>query len=118
MGPSFPHQVTIKTPGSPRTDPVTRNQIPGAATTATSRAYLAARPVSELRAQFEVAAEQSTTVGMYDLMLPPGTVLTTDSIIRDEAGMSYVVSGRPVSRPHRNPRYVAASVRLISDLQR
>jgi hypothetical protein len=118
MAPNFPHKVTITTPGPPRHDPVTHNELPGTPTVLLSRAYLAARPVTELRSQFEVTATQSTTVSMFDLLLPPGTPIKPTSEVTDEAGLDYVVMGKPVSRPHRHPQFVAASLRLISDLQR
>lgn len=97
---------------------MTHNELPGAPTVLQTRAYLAARPVTELRSQFEVTAGQNTTVSMFDLLLPAGTPIQSNSSVTDEAGLDYVVMGRPVSRPHRNPVFVAASLRLISDLQR
>jgi hypothetical protein len=74
--------------------------------------------VTELRSQFEVTAGQNTTVSMFDLLLPPGTPIHPNSEVTDEAGLDYVVMGKPVSRPHKHPVFVAASLRLISDLQR
>lgn len=117
MQPSFPHKVTVSTPGAPRVDPTTHNHLPGMPTVVQTRAYLAARPVTELRSQFELTAQQDTTVSQFDLLLPAGTVLTSASEVVDEAGLKYLVSGKPVTRPHRNPRFVAASLRLVSDLQ-
>jgi hypothetical protein len=91
--------------------------LPGPAVTVTSPAYLAARPVTELRSQFELTAQQNTTVSQFDLLLPPGSPITSKTKVTDENGRDYIVSGNPVSRPHRNPQFMAASLRLISDLQ-
>lgn len=125
-GPKFPHRVVIKTPGPPRIDPVTGNELPGTPTTVGTSAYLAQRPVAEVSGSSELAAQQDTTLSDYTILVPPGTVLTSKSVVTDvdgvldDPGLTYQVSGRPAQRTsllrHRVV-YRAATLKLISDLQ-
>lgn len=125
-GPRFPHPVVISTPGPPRTDPVTRNDLPGTPTTVAARAYLAQSPVGEVTGSSELNAQQHTTLSRYTMLVPPGTVLTADSTVTDvdgvldAPGLRYEVVGRPAKRSsllQRRAVFVAASLKLISDLQ-
>ena len=125
-GPRFPHRVVISTPGPPRVDPVTRNLLPGTPTTVATKAYLAQNPVAEVTGGSELAVEQHTTLSRYTLLLPAGTTLTADSTVTDvdgavdAPGLTYAVTGRPATRTSLRQRrkvYVAATLKLISDLQ-
>ena len=125
-GPKFPHRVVISTPGPPRTDPVTRNQLPGIPLAVPSRANLAQAPVAEVSGTTEINVAQHTTLSRYTMLVPAGTVLTSDSTVTDvdgaldAPGLRYEVVGRPAKRfslMRRRVVYVAASLKLVSDLQ-
>lgn len=63
-------------------------------------------------------ATQNTTISLWTLLVPPGTVLTSASTFTDEAGRKYVVVGQPADRPDFPPyQFRAAPARLISDMQ-
>jgi hypothetical protein len=125
-GPKFPHRVVISTPGAPRTDPQTRNQLPGTPTPVQAMAYLAQSPVAEVAGGSEVNDHQTTTLSRYTMLVPPGTVLTSESRVTDvdgaldAPGLRYEVVGRPAKRTslmQRRAVFIAASLKLISDLQ-
>lgn len=115
--PRMQHLVTIETPGSPYVDPETGNSRPGLPTTAQTRAYLSQRPVADIGSQIELLATQSTTVSLWTLLVPKGTVLTADSRVTDENGHRFEVAGEPANRPTHRPQFRAAALRLISDMQ-
>ncbi|WP_344677419.1 hypothetical protein [Saccharopolyspora taberi] len=111
-------QVMLENPGPPVVDPVTGNERPGPPIATPSRAYLEQR---SLYAQQEYQASQSTATTDFILLVPAGTPLTMDSTVIDEAGARYVVVGHPAERRARlnggRVRYIAAWLRLVSDLQ-
>ena len=115
--PRMPHTVTVSTPGSIVVDPVTRNEVPGPPVLVTTRAYLAQRTPTELGAQVELAAEQYTVVSLWTLLVPLSVTLTSRSTVTDQSGRRFAVVGEPASRPDRRPRWKAAALRLVSDLQ-
>lgn len=116
-GPRMPNQITIRTPGSPVVDPETGNSRPGLPTTATTRAYLSQRPVADVGSQIELLASQQTTITLWTVIVPRGTVLTSASTFTDEQGRGFAVTGEPADRPNRRPQFRAAAARLISDMQ-
>ncbi|GAA2774080.1 hypothetical protein GCM10010470_02390 [Saccharopolyspora taberi] len=116
--PRMRQQVMLENPGPPVVDPVTGNERPGPPIATPSRAYLEQR---SLYAQQEYQASQSTATTDFILLVPAGTPLTMDSTVIDEAGARYVVVGHPAERRARlnggRVRYIAAWLRLVSDLQ-
>lgn len=118
MPPPMPRTVTISTPGPSTVDPVTGNERPGTSTTATVPAWLSQRPVADVGSQIELLATQNTTISLWTLLVPVGTVLTSKSSFTDESGQRYVVVGQPANRPDFPPhQFRAAAARLISDMQ-
>lgn len=109
--------VTIRTPGPPTQDPVSGNEVPGAVQVVPSRAYLSQSPVGDIGSQLEILATQNTTISLWTLLVPKGTVLTSASIVDDSSGRRFQVVGQPADRPNRHPQFRAAALRLISDLQ-
>lgn len=76
--------------------------------------------MENLSAGIEMGAEQTTTVGLFTLLVPAGVPLTAYSVITDETGDRYEVEGDPAAR--RDPRtnrviYQAAALRRVSDLR-
>ncbi len=118
MPPPMPRTVTISTPGAPTVDPVSGNERPGGLATATVPAWLSQRPVADVGGQIELLASQNTTISLWTLLVPAGTVLTSSSTFTDESGRKYVVIGQPADRPDFPPhQFRAAAARLISDMQ-
>jgi hypothetical protein len=125
-GPKFVHQVRIETPTSPTVDPATGLQSTTPASTVTTRAWLSQRPTNQLASAVELTAEQHTTVGLYTILLPPGTQLTSSSRVTDLSGVVnppgavLEVEGQPATRYSpmaRRVQFIAASLRLVSDMQ-
>lgn len=86
--------------------------------TTTTRAWLAQRGVEHFGTQIELAAQQTTDVSLWSLLLPISVPITSESTVEDEAGHKFVVVGRPAERPYpARPQWRAASLRLISDMQ-
>jgi hypothetical protein len=123
MAPRLPHKVTVRNPGTPTTSPVTGNEVAGEPVSVRTRAYLSQRPVENLSSAIEVGGEQTTVIGVYTLIVPPGVPLRADSVIEDSAGALYEVEGSPALRQRSpypggvKPYYQAAALRRISDLQ-
>lgn len=123
MPPRMPHSVTVINPGTPTTSPTTGNEVAGAPVRTKTRAYLSQRPVENLSSAIEVSGSQTTVVGVYTLLVPPGVPLRADSVIEDSAGARYEVEGSPAQRQRspypggQRPMYQAAALRRISDLQ-
>jgi hypothetical protein len=115
--PKMRQPVTITTPGGVVVDPVTGNEGPSAPTTVQTRAYLAAKPVGDVGSQIELLASQDTTISLWTILVPTGTVLTSASTVIDESGNQFQVVGDPADRPSSRPQFRAAALRLISDLQ-
>ena len=124
--PRFPHRLLIQTPSPATLDPVSRNQIPGAAVAVAARGYLAQRPTTQLASSVDLSAEQDTSIALFDLLVPTGTVLTDASTVTDldgavaAPGAVFRVEGTPADRyslVRRRSVYRAATVRLVSDMQ-
>ena len=70
----------------------------------------------------EIEGEQDTSVSSWDLLTPP-TVrgqpnpITDKTVLIDATGREFEVQGKPARRPEHRPIFLAAGVRLISDMQ-
>jgi V8-like Glu-specific endopeptidase len=66
----------------------------------------------------ELSAAQDTTISQWTILVGPKTVLTAKSVVVNEAtGEKFVIVGAVARRPARHPKFLAASARLISDMQ-
>jgi hypothetical protein len=117
MRPRFPQTVEITTPGPPTVDPLTGNQVPGMPTVETARARISQSPVANVGSQFELLAEQNTVISLWTLIVPAGTLITSQSTVLDEQGRKFSVEGDIADRPTHRPVFRAAAARLISDMQ-
>ncbi len=118
MRPNLPSRVTIETPGPLTPDPVTGNERPGPSTFQYEvPARLSQAPVANVGGQVELLVNQQTTVSMWTVLVPKGTVLTSSSIVTDEQGRKFRVEGAVADRPAHRPTFRAAAARLISDMQ-
>lgn len=116
MAPPMPKTVTITTPGPATTDPETGNPRPGPPTVQTVKAWLSHRQIAHVGVQIEIRAAQETTISLWTVLVPAGTVLESSSIV-EENGARYEVIGDPADRPDHRPIFRAAALRKISDLQ-
>lgn len=116
--PRMRQQVTLENPGPSVVDPVTGNERPGPPIATPSRAYLEQR---SLYAQQEYQSSQSTSTSDFILLVHAGAPLSMDTTVVDDAGLRYAVVGHPAQRRARlnggRVRYIAAWLRLVSDLQ-
>lgn len=103
----------MSTPGPPRIDPVTRNELPGLSLVQPTRAFLQARLVDPV----ELGARQQTAVGYYDLYVPAWVRLTSQSTV-EAYGEQYTVKGVVAAFPVGRPRFRYCQLKLVSDLQR
>lgn len=117
MRPRFPQTVEITTPGPLTVDPVTGNQIPGPSTVESVRARISQSPVANVGSQFELLAAQNTVISLWTVIVPAGTVMTSQSTVLDEQGRTFTVEGDVADRPNHRPLFRAAAARLISDMQ-
>lgn len=117
MAPKLPQTVTITTPQDPTVDPATGLETAPPPVVASVPARLSQKPVADLGSQIELLATQNTTISLWTLLVPPGTVLTARSTVADESAQKYEVVGHPADRPNHRPQFRAAALRLISDLQ-
>jgi hypothetical protein len=63
-------------------------------------------------------AAQDTTISQWTILVGPRTLMTSKSVVENEAtGEKYVIVGAVARRPVKHPKYQAASARLISDMQ-
>jgi hypothetical protein len=115
--PRFPQTVEITTPGSSTENPVTGNQIPGSPTVQTVRARISQAPVANVGSQVELLAQQNTVISLWTVIVPAGTDLTSSSIVVDEDGRKFQITGDVADRPNHRPVFRAAAARLISDMQ-
>lgn len=83
----------------------------------TTKAWLSQRQISHVGAQIELLAEQNTSISLWTILVPAGTVLTPASTVVDQGGFKYEVVGQPVDRPDHRPIFRAAALRRISDMQ-
>lgn len=117
MRPQFPTPVTIRTPAGFTVDPEGGNELPLPPTVEETTAWLSQRPVAEATNQTEQLATQHTVTSLWTLLVRPTVTLTSDSQVTDDHGRRFEVVGQVADRPHHNPQFRAAAVRLISDLQ-
>lgn len=121
MPPRWTHSLRITTPRTPTVDPNTGQEITLPPTVAVVPGRVSLRPVGDISRQTELLAEQSTTVSLWTLLVPKSTELTSASTVVDVtdplAERTFVVVGQPARRPDHRPAFIAAPVRLISDMQ-
>jgi hypothetical protein len=117
MRPKFPQTVEITTPGPPTEDPVSGSEIPGTPTVETARARISQAPVANVGSQVELLAQQNTVISLWTVIVPPGTVMTSQSTLVDDQGRRFQVTGDVADRPNHRPQFRAAAARLISDQQ-
>lgn len=121
MSPRWTHSLRISTPQAPTVDPDTGLEITPPPMVATVPGRVSLRPVGDTSRQAELLAEQNTTISLWTLLVPKSTELTSASEVVDItnplAERTFVVVGQPARRPDHRPVFVAASVRLISDMQ-
>ena len=98
-------------------DPVSGNERPGPTTDEQVDARLSQTPVINTTGQSELLATQKTVVSQWNILVHRGTVLTSDSVITDENGQKYAVDGGVADRPFKHPKFRAALLRLVSDMQ-
>lgn len=68
--------------------------------------------------QRELLAAQNTLISEWTILVGAGTLLTSQSSVVNEAtGEKFAITGRVARRPEKHPKFLAASARLISDLQ-
>lgn len=88
--------------------PPTDEQVP---------ARLSQTAVVNVTGQSELLAMQKTVVSLWSILVGRDTILTSDSVITDENGRKYIVVGEVADRPFKHPKFRAASLRLVSDMQ-
>lgn len=115
--PNLPEKVWIRNPESSVEDPQTGNPRPTVPTPEPTPARLSQKPVVDVSSGDELRASQSTDVSQWTILVPRGTALTAASVITDEDGRVFQVSGAVADRPKHRPQFRTASLRLISDMQ-
>lgn len=115
----LPDRATITTPGPTVVDPVSGNERPGPPTVEThQRARFSQAPVANSSQGAELVAAQDTTVSQWTILVGRNTLLTSKSVVTNEAtGEKFVIVGAVARRPVKHPKYKAAQARLISDMQ-
>lgn len=118
MRPKMPQRVTITTPPDPTVNPATGlppTVPPHVATNVPAR--LSQKPIADVGSQVELLGSQNTTISLWTVLVPAGTVLTSRSTVVDESGREFQIVGNPADRPNHRPQFRAAAARLISDMQ-
>ena len=80
-------------------------------------AYLEQAPVTEAGGRQEFRDDQGTVISAWTLLVLAPCTLTSESTVTDSQGRQYRVVGDVADRPHHRPKFRAAALRLISDLQ-
>ena len=119
MPPPMPFRLTVRTPGPPTQDPVSGNERPGVIVPVTGvPAWLSQKSTADTSTSEELRAAQDTDISIWTVLVPLGTDLTSKSEFTDEgSGSVYKIEGRVAKRPDHRPQFLAASARLISDMQ-
>lgn len=119
MAPKLDQLVTLVNPGPPAgTDPVTRQAIPSTPVpTAGVPARLSQKPVGDVGSGIEVHGRQDTTVSIWTILVRPDAPLTEATEVVDSRGQRFQIQGKVAHRPEHRPQFLAASARLISDMQ-
>lgn len=115
--PLMTQSVTVTTPGVRTVDPTNGNELVAVALVQPTMAWLMQKSLIHLATQIELSAAQNTTIGMFAFLCPLSIELTSASTVTDDAGQKYVVVGQPAKRPDHRPRWRAADLRMISDMQ-
>lgn len=116
--PRLTHRVRIVTPAPPVIDPATGLPTAPAPEDVVVPGRLSQAPIGNVSDSTELRARQDTTVSEWSLLVRAETVLTSASIVTDiDSGRRFQVVGEPADRPDRRPRFRAAPLRLISDMQ-
>lgn len=98
-------------------DPVSGNERPGPPTETLERARISQASVANTSLAAELLATQTTVVSQWNILVKRGSVLRADSIVEDEFGIRYFIEGAVANRPERHPKFRAATMRLVSDMQ-
>lgn len=119
MPPPMPHRLTVTTPGTPTVDPVSGNERPGAPLVETGvKAWLSQKSTADVGSTTELRSVQDTDISTWTVIVPLDTTLTAKSTFTDDAtGIEYRISSRVAKRPEHRPQFLAATARLISDMQ-
>lgn len=99
---------------------MTRNALPADPASVDTPAFLAQDNTASVGRGIEKSAEQDTTISIYTALFPPGTAIASNSQVVDAAsGETFAVIGQPAKRAGlaTGTAFVAAQLRLISDLQ-
>lgn len=91
--------------------------VPVAPVDAVEPARLSQKPVIDVSAATEIRGQQSTVLSNWTILVRPDSVLRADSVVIDELGQHFEVAGAVARRPQHRPEFLAAAVRLISDMQ-
>jgi hypothetical protein len=112
-------RLTVTTPGASTVDPVSGNERPGAPDVQTGvRAGLWQKSTADVGSATELRSTQDTDLSTWTVIVPLGTNLTAKSEFVNEAtGERFRVSSRVARRPDHRPQFLAATARLISDMQ-
>lgn len=74
--------------------------------------------MANVGSQVELATTQRTVISFWIVQVEPTTLLTSQSVVTDEAsGRKYKIQGEVARRPDDRPVFQAAAARLISDMQ-
>lgn len=74
--------------------------------------------MANISQQAELLATQNTVISLWTILTGPNSTLASNSVVEDEdTGRKWVVAGEVARRPDRRPKFLAASARLISDMQ-
>lgn len=83
----------------------------------TTKAWLSQASVLRLGNEIETNVRSTTTVSLWRLLCPLSVPITSASTVTDEQGRTFAVLSEPAARPDPRPRWWAAALRLISDMQ-
>lgn len=119
MAPKLDQLVTILNPAQgAETDPASKQPIPlPPVETPGIPARLSQKPVGDVGSGIEVRGPQDTTVSIWTILVGPSAPLTEQSTVVDTRGQRFQIQGKVARRPERRTQFLAASARLISDLQ-
>lgn len=99
---------------------MTRNRLAADPVDAETVAFLAQDNTASVGRGIEKSAEQDTTISIYTALFPAGTPIASNSRVIDAVtGEKFEVIGQPAKRSGlaTGTSFVAAQLRLISDLQ-
>lgn len=82
-----------------------------------TKAWLSQATTIRLGNELELIAEQTSTISLWRFLCPLTVPISSASTVTDENGRIFEVVGEVASRPALRPRWWAASLHLISDMQ-